>query len=123
LGDVHWRSATVVVPARRAERMWMLPPSGQASAWHTGETWDTNRMRMLNFVWQLRAPGTYERLAQVAERHFGIAVREDFDVAETRYGVLRMGSLRLSDFALPVSAYVRGDLPEDVKYVVLAHEL
>lgn len=121
--DVQWRSATVVVPARSAERKWMLPPSGRASAWHTGETWDANRLRLLGFVWHLRAPGTYERLRLLTEKHFGIVVREDLGAADSRYGVLRMGFLRWSDFAIPVGVFLRGDLPDDLKYLVLAHEL
>jgi hypothetical protein len=51
-GDVQWRSAIVDIPVRRAERRWMLPPSGRASRWHTSTSWQTKRVRMLKFVWQ-----------------------------------------------------------------------
>jgi hypothetical protein len=121
--DVEWRSATVKVAAQRAERKWMLPPSGRASPWHTSQSWETNRERMLKFVWQLQGPGTYVRLAEVTEKHFGIAVREELGAGEARYGLLRMGFLRVSDFAVPVGLFLRGDLSGDIKYLVLAHEL
>jgi hypothetical protein len=122
-GDVVWRSATVVIPPRQAERKWMLPPNGRASRWHTGETWEENRARILNFVWQLRAPGTYARLAEVTEEHLGIAVREELAADDARFGLLRLGFVRTSDWAVPVGVFLRGDLHEDLSYIVLAHEL
>ncbi|MGH2836932.1 MAG: ImmA/IrrE family metallo-endopeptidase [Thermoleophilaceae bacterium] len=121
--DLQLRSATVREPERRAPTQWMLPPTGVASRWHTGDSWQDNRVRILDFVWRLKAAGTYGRLAEITEKHFGISVREELGAADNRYGLLRLGFLRTDDLAVPVAVFLRADLPDALKYVVLAHEL
>jgi hypothetical protein len=56
--DLLLRSATVTEPGRRAPTQWMLPPRGMASQWHTGASCRENRIRILDFVWRLKAAGT-----------------------------------------------------------------
>jgi hypothetical protein len=121
--DTQMRSAVVVDAPRKAPTRWMLPPSGRAPRWHTQDVWEENHERILKFVWDLQAAGTYDRLAHITEKHFGIAVREDLDLSDARYGILRAGFLDTDTFAIPFGIFLRGDLPDGLKYIVLAHEL
>lgn len=121
--DVEVRSATVTTPERHVPTKWILPPSGRSPRWHDQDVWDANRIRILKLAAGLQAAGSYSRLAQVTERHLGIAVREQLAAADRRYGLLRVGFVDTRDFSVPVAVFLRHDLPDGLKYIVLAHEL
>ena len=123
-GEVETRSAVVVrrqVVSRA--RTWMLPPRGTAHWLHNLETWPANRARILDFVWQLRAAGTYERLRELTIKRLGISVVEETMAWAGTYGRVRLGWLRGSDESLPIAVFLHEDLPSELKYVVLAHEI
>lgn len=121
--DVLLRSSTVAEPKRRPPTKWILPPKGRSPRWHTIQVWEENHERILDFTWHIRAAGTYARLAAIAEEHLGISVCEGLDASDPRYGLLRIGFLRPDVSAVPVAVFLRADLPDRLKYIVLAHEL
>jgi hypothetical protein len=121
-GDLDVRSA-VIAPTGAPSRAWMLPPSGSAPHLHNMESWPANRKRILKFIWQLQEAGTYERLRQLTTERLGMSVLEDTESTTATYGRLRLGWMQGHNDAVPVGIFVRADLPSELKYVVLAHEI
>jgi len=121
--DVEVRGAVVEAPRPLRVRAPMVAPTSSADRWHSMETWPANHVRILDFVHGLRAAGSYRRLRQVTTEHFGIRVLETLRPDSPLFGLLRIEWLRDEDGAGQVGVFLRSDLPADLKYVVLAHEL
>lgn len=122
-GSVELRSAEVTTSRNPEKRSARVPQvRGAAPERHTFEEWCRNRNRILEFCWGLTGPLKYATLKRITKNQFGIPVFEEKTAFRGYYGAIRLDP-DLSGWACHPRILVDDDLEDELKYVVLAHEL
>ena len=122
--DIELRSAEFAATRASAERrLPLLRVRDSGPSRHSIQTWEDLRLDVLRFIWETLDPGTFTSLRRAVTEQFGISIRLGSTAAAGRHGSISIGWLSADDRASEVSILVNKELPGELKYVVLAHEL
>jgi hypothetical protein len=122
--SVEIRSAEFKAPApKKAERFPLPKIRWNAPERHSIETWQEVRQDILKFIWSTIGPGTFFSLQREMKEQFGIAVKVLPTSVAGQQGWTSVGWVSRENQDCTVTVYVNKDLPDQLKYVVLAHEL
>jgi hypothetical protein len=121
---IEIRSAEFKAPAPKKAGRFPLPKiRWSAPERHSVETWQEIRQDILKFIWSTRGPGTFLSLRREMKEQFGIAVKVLPTSVAGQQGWTSAGWVSRENQDCTVTVYVNKDLPDQAKYVVLAHEL
>ena len=111
-----------VARRRRGEPPPIIRRSGPGER-HSIDTWNDLRSDVLKFIYATITTGTFHSLRREVQRQFDIAVRVSPTSAAGRHSSISAGWVTREDQACTVTIHISQDLPDQLKYIALAHEV
>ena len=111
-----------VARRRRGERPPVIRRSGPGER-HSIDTWNDLRSDILKFIHATITTGTFHSLRREVARQFDITVRVSPTSVAGKHSSISAGWVTREDQACPVVIHISQDLPDQLKYVALAHEV
>lgn len=122
--EIELRSAEYNKHVPRRERRMPLPRiRSDAPERHSIATWEAVRLDVLRFVYSTIEPGTFFSLRREVKRQFGIQVQVAPTSVTGKHGRISTDWGTRADQSCAVTIQVSEDLPDQLKYIALAHEL
>jgi hypothetical protein len=90
---------------------------------HSIDTWNDLRLDVLKFIHATIIPGTFHSLRTEVKRQFDIAVRVAPTSTAGQHSSISAGWVTREDQACTVTIRISQDLPDQLKYIALAHEV
>jgi hypothetical protein len=111
-----------VARRQRGKRLPVIRLSGPGTR-HSIDTWNDLRSDILKFIYATITPGTFHSLRREVRRQFDIAVQVSPTSAAGKHSSISAGWVTREDQACPVTIHISQDLPDQLKYIALAHEV
>jgi Zn-dependent peptidase ImmA (M78 family) len=122
--DVELRSSAYKPMRNQARRRKPLPVIRQEPPQkHSIAVWLELRSDILEFIYETIQVGSFFSLQRAMRRQFGMSVRTASIGLAGRHGSIRTSWITPDDLSCDVTIYINSDLPTQLKYVVLAHEI